>query len=362
MDDIDRSGETAGEDEFPRRSHGITTIVSTFLFLALVAVVMLAPIDFIVRGPGPAVDLLGDADGASVIITDADTYETDGELLVTTAKQTSAGDSENLPTALIHFLAPHHDVLPREVVYPEGQPADEAVEQNRQRMTSSQEIAIVAALRQAGVEVAQMPMVSAVRSSGPSYQQLEVGDYIVSVDEHPVMDTTAVVERIRNKTVGDRVIIGVLRNGEAAQFTIPVAGSTNDGRIPTIGITVDMGYNYKPVVDIEIDPSIGGSSAGLAFALAIYDELTPGALTDGQTVAVTGTVTAEGTVGSIGAINEKIAAASDRSADLLLLPAANCSDIVDGSDGVRLVPVSTLEEAIEALFNSVNGLEGLPSC
>ena len=51
--------------------------------------------------------------------------------------------------------------------------------------------------------------------------------------------------------------------------------------------------------------TVGGPSAGLAFTLAIIDDLTPGDLTGGKRVAVTGTIAADGTVGPVGGVEQK---------------------------------------------------------
>ena len=82
------------------------------------------------------------------------------------------------------------------------------------------------------------------------------------------------------------------------------------------------------------------------FALSIYDTLTPGSLTDGQVVAGTGTITADGKVGQIGGIQQKIAGARQDGAQLFLVPPANCADALGGDNGsMRLVKAPTLAKA-----------------
>ena len=71
---------------------------------------------------------------------------------------------------------------------------------------------------------------------------------------------------------------------------------------------------------MNISDAIGGPSAGLMFALSIYDTLTPGSLTDGGAVAGTGTIDRHGTVGEIGGIQQKIAGARQDGAQLFLVP------------------------------------------
>ena len=58
-----------------------------------------------------------------------------------------------------------------------------------------------------------------------------------------------------------------------------------DEKKPRLGISLGIGYDFPFDVSIQVDPSIGGPSAGLMFSLAVYDTLTPGSLTDGEIIA-----------------------------------------------------------------------------
>ena len=95
---------------------------------------------------------------------------------------------------------------------------------------------------------------------------------------------------------------------------------------------------------------IGGPSAGLIFATAIVDKLTPGDLVGGRVVAGTGTIDATGRVGDIGGIRFKMDAARHDGAQVFLVPAGNCAEAVtDVPDGLQLARVGTLSEGIAAL-------------
>ncbi len=112
---------------------------------------------------------------------------------------------------------------------------------------------------------------------------------------------------------------------------------------------------------IAVDTNdISGPSAGLAMSLAIIDDLTPGDLTGGKKVAVTGTIDSQGNVGPIGALAQKAIAARRSGAQVFIVPA--CQDPADRvcaadlatarkrvGDDVEFAPVSTLDEALEAL-------------
>jgi PDZ domain-containing protein len=95
---------------------------------------------------------------------------------------------------------------------------------------------------------------------------------------------------------------------------------------------------------------VGGPSAGLMWALGLYDLLTPGDLTRGKVIAGTGTIDTQGNVGPIGGIQDKVVAAERAGAQVFLVPRANMADLRGVATGsMRLVPVSTFEQALEVL-------------
>ncbi|SDM20116.1 PDZ domain-containing protein [Allokutzneria albata] len=121
----------------------------------------------------------------------------------------------------------------------------------------------------------------------------------------------------------------------------------------------------KPSSPIKVDidlKNIGGPSAGLVFALTIVDKLTPGDLLRGKAVAGTGEIKPDGTVGGIGGIRMKMIAAKEVGATAFLSPAENCKEARQTvPDGLRLVKVSTLTEAVDALTALGEGRD-TPSC
>jgi PDZ domain-containing protein len=97
---------------------------------------------------------------------------------------------------------------------------------------------------------------------------------------------------------------------------------------------------------------VGGPSAGLMWALGLYDLLTPGDLTGGKIVAGTGTIDIDGRVGPIGEIRDKVVAAERSGASLFLVPRSNLKELrgVDHGD-MRIVAVDTFDEALNAVRN-----------
>ncbi|MEE1752272.1 YlbL family protein [Streptomyces sp. SP18CS02] len=120
-------------------------------------------------------------------------------------------------------------------------------------------------------------------------------------------------------------------------------------------------------VDVTLDlPDIGGPSAGLFFALGIVDKIegdgAGGDLTGGRNIAGTGTISADGKVGEVGGVSLKTQAARRDGASVFLVPKGECSDARAAlPDGLRLVPVTTLKDAVSSLRALEQGTK-VPSC
>ncbi len=327
-----------------------TAIVAAVLFVVSAGLLALSPTPYVAWTPGATYDVLGSNGGSPVIdVQGIETFPTTGELRLTTVSQTRADSNLSLIEALAAYVMPQRDVLPRWAVYGAGRTPQQVQEEEKQLMDGSQASAVVAALRAAGHPVRELPMVQSVRLSGPANGKLEPGDFVVSIDNVAVTTVEEVQTRVRDKGVGQKLVVGILRDGQVMSTTIDTVGSNNDGKVATLGVTWTTGFSYAGKVGYGVDPNIGGGSGGLVFAVAIYDKITPGDLLVGRKVAGTGTITSTGEVGAIGGIQEKIAGAEAKGASVFLVPAPNCADTVGVSTSVTLVKVRTLSGAIAAL-------------
>nr|WP_202445725.1 S16 family serine protease [Streptomyces sp. SID4941] len=136
-------------------------------------------------------------------------------------------------------------------------------------------------------------------------------------------------------------------------------------------VAVEAALNYldkKPgSVDVTLHlADVGGPSAGLFFALGIIDKLagdgSGGDLTGGRTVAGTGTIEADGTVGAVGGVSLKTQAARRDGATVFLVPKAECGQAkAEQPEGLRLIPVTTLKNAVSSLRALDRGGK-VPSC
>ncbi|HEU4947129.1 MAG TPA: PDZ domain-containing protein [Kribbella sp.] len=337
-----------------------TLVTSIIVLVAALGLVTVFPVPFVSFSPGPVRDTLGASKNKPVIeITGHETYPTDGRLDLTTVSVTSPDRQLTLPQAMRNWLDPHHDLFPRDIIYPPDQSADEVEEQNTAEMTGSQDSAVAAALQEAGLPV--HPKVASVAKGSPAAGKLKPGDVIYEVDGVAVTKVPQVGELVRKNKVGDQVEFRIRRGGKEQTVTLKAAATPGDPTRPMVGITIGVDSAVKVTVNLGQD--IGGPSAGTAFALAIYDKLTPGPLLAGKHVAGTGTIDAVGQVGAIGGIQQKIAGAKEAGATVFLVPGPNCSAALHADvDGIRLVKITTLHEAIAALTALAKGSGDVPAC
>lgn len=345
-----------------------TIVVSGVLLAGLVLVAALLPVPYVVFRPGPLTDVLGEGDEGPIITVDgARTYPTTGSLDLTTVGVTPAGADMDLVTAMRAWVDPDLAVVPRELVYPGNPTTEEARDRNAAVFTSSQELASVAALRHLGYDLpveADQVLVREVLDGAASEGVLEAGDQVLEVAGEQVGTPSDVVDGIGAVEPGDSVSMTVLRDGRTLELEVPTSESEVNPGEPAIGVIVGQAWDLPVDISIDVPGAIGGSSAGLVFAIGIVDTLTPDGLLGGTAVAGTGEISPDGTVGPISGVQQKIAAARDADAELFLAPAANCSAIQAAQPGdLLVVPVDTLDTAVDVLTDVVAGdTAALPTC
>lgn len=339
-------------------------ISSSVLFVIFAAMFVLIPAPYVTWRPGTPVDVLSESEGRPVIaVTGVETHDTSGQLLMTLVSTSQVDANVSLPEAMMAYFADGADAMPRDLIYPPGKSDDEITQEAVASMDTSRNNAIVAALRASGIPVTERPMVSSVIVNGPSGDLLKPGDLILQVNGTATDTTTAVMEAIAEVRVGSVVTVKVLREGREHQVNITTIASSQDPARAIAGISVATGYEYAPKVTYGVSDDIVGPSAGLVFALGIYDKVTAGNLIGDTVVAGTGEIDPSGQVRAIGGIREKMTGAQEAGAKIFLLPQDNCEAVGNFETTMRLVPVSTLRDAIAALQYIQEGNEAeVPTC
>lgn len=339
---------------------GLAAVPLLAVMWILAAVV---PLPYVTYYPGPTLDVLGDREsGEPIVRVDGHrTYEPGGHLSLTTIYVDPPERRVGLIRLMGAWLDPDAAVYPRSAVYAPDVTDEQDHEMSAILMVSSQDAAVAAALTELGYDLPAVVQVYNVEEGMPAAGKVQFGDQIVSVDGTKIDDPEQVSTLVRAKPAGTDMEWVLRRGGK--DVTVTLAAEESDGAA-RVGITPGPGYQFP--FDVNVDPGggIGGPSAGLVFALAIYDNLTPGDLTGGQKVAGTGEITSSGVVRPIGGAQQKVAAARDQGNDLFLVPSANCDSLrgIDPGD-MEVVSVATLHDAIDALKTWTDDPDAdLPSC
>jgi len=341
-----------------RRS--LTLAIAGLATAAALAVAVLLPVPYVILGPGPTLNTLGDYSGQPVVkVTGHQTYPTTGNLnMVTVSYQGGPGTDMNIFQALRAWLDPSQAVVPETELFPSGQTAQQTQAEDTEEMTGSQQLATAAALTTLHIPYQTLVTVVSTVSGYPASKVLKAGDVIEAVDGKPVTGQTSLSSMITAHPAGSTLTLTVLRAGKT--LTIPVASKASNGT-PVVGVTVQQQYKFPFQVSISVG-NIGGPSAGMMFALGIIDKITPDNLAGGKFIAGTGEITAAGQVEPIGGIQQKMVGARSAGATIFLTPAGNCSDTVGAVPaGLRLVKVSTLTQAMSDL-EAIKAGKPVPSC
>ena len=193
-------------------------------------------------------------------------------------------------------------------------------------------------------------------------KQLQPGDTLISFEGKAIPTLAELAPLMEGYEPGDIVTISVIPHMATEPEDRKVQliespdepGRTIIGFIPADTRTVVLPFE----VSIDTD-RIGGPSAGLAFTLALLDEMTPGDLFGGVKVAATGTMNEDETVGAIGALPQKAVAVKAAGAKLFIVPKSQSPEELAAAravlgSAVKLVTVANLEEAL-ALLESLGG-------
>ena len=337
-------------------------LIAVPFLVALWLAALLLPVPYVTYSPGLTVDVLAEDKGTEIVqVSGHKTYRDDGELRMTTVYVTQPKAHVNLLEAMKAWIDPEEAVYPYDAVYGEDETAEQSETESAIQMVSSQDAATAVALNELGYDVKPIVEVLNVEKGLPADGKLKVRDVILKVNGQKITNSQQVVDAVDKGEAGASVTFLVRRDGKPV--TVVVKPRIVDGDL-RVGVTSGPGFIFPFQVSVDIPEDIGGPSAGLMFSLAIYDTLTPGSLTGGEIVAGTGTIEANGKVGPIGGIQQKVVAARQSGAELFLVPADNCADAMGApNEGMRLVKATTMHDARQSIATWVKDPDAtLPTC
>jgi PDZ domain-containing protein len=323
----------------PRHPLGIATLVVVFGAFVAAAWIRLP---YYAIGPGPARNVL-----PNIMFTGPPRYDpaAPSELEMTTVRYYQVTPLQ----ALAVWIEPDWTLVSQDILYPTG---DVALENERSlsQMDQSKIDATSVVLRRLTGYPKHHGEGALVESTVPNCSadgRLFPGDVITAIDGRTVHDTRDVQRILGDVPAGKPLsfTLDVDGNVERATFTREACGPKEHKLL--------VGFVSLDAFPFPISISsgdIGGPSAGLMWALGMYELMTPGDLLAGRSVAGTGTIDLKGRVGPIGGIRDKVVAAEHAGAQVFLAPARNMPELVGVDTGdMQVISVATFGDALRAL-------------
>ncbi len=291
-------------------------------------------------GPGPARDV-----EPLIHVTGHQEFPSEGKLIMTTV----SFHEVSAVGIVVAWIDPNQAVVSREVLYPPGETAAQEVQRALSQMDQSKIDATSVVLRRLADypdEHGDGALIEFVYPDCPAEGELFAGDVVHEIDGVAIHSQDDAAKALDDTPVNDPITFEVFAGGETHIVTVTRAQCAGSDR-PLVGVNLIDQFPF----DVDISSGdVGGPSAGLMWALGLYDLLTPGDLTDGRTIAGTGTIDMRGNVGPIGGIIDKVVGAERAGAEIFLVPADNMAELegVDTGD-MRLISVAKFQEALDAL-------------
>ncbi|MEK3935207.1 SepM family pheromone-processing serine protease [Sporosarcina sp. FSL W7-1349] len=330
--------------------------------LAILAAVLLYPMDTYISKPGGAYEL---SPFVKVQGGDEDDIGTFSLMTISVSKATPA-------TYLYAKFSDYQKLLPSYKVRRHGEDDKEYTTRQKKLMSDSQFNAIHVAYQKTGFPLKvdfDGVFVMMVLPGGAADGKLEVGDKIHAVDGVPLKETGQFASLIADKGEGDDVHLTIEREKEEKLIALSMKEiPDNDGRVGLgIQFQEDRTLTTDPKVDFHT-ADIGGPSAGLMFTLEIINQLLDEDLTKGYNIAGTGEMLEDGTVGRIGGADFKVVAADRKGVEIFFAPDDDLPDEVrEANPGImtnyeeavkmaekigtkmKIVPVKTVDDALAYL-------------
>jgi PDZ domain-containing protein len=273
-------------------------------------------------------------------------YESSGSLLATTVRFKQVTPLE----AFLVWVDPSRSLIESRLLFPGD--LDERKEEARaiSQMDQSKIDAAYVVLRELTdypEEHGEGALIEGVFPGCPAEGKLFAGDLVSVVEGRSIDSRAEASEAIDGAGPDERLSFRVSAAGESHTVGVMRAACVPDDPTRYVGISLVDAFPFEIVIS---SGTIGGPSAGLMWAVGLYDLMTPGDLTVGRTIAGTGTIDLEGRVGPIDGIRDKVRAAMNAGAAVFLTPRGNMPDLEGFDPGeLEIVPIANFDDVLRAL-------------
>ncbi len=246
-----------------------------------------------------------------------------------------------------------------DIVKPEdngGITQDEEIGLGKVLLKAGNKYAVKVAYEKAGLEVkvaSKDAVVGFVYKDTKS--DFEIGDIIKSANGVKIGSSEELSNLMATYKIGDKVTYEVISGTKKLTRTATLIDYEGKPKIGILSIDV-IKYETNPKCEFDFKNNESGSSGGLINALTIYNKLIKEDITKGLTIAGTGAIYEDGSVGEIGGVKYKILGAAKSKAEIFLVPyGENYDEAVKVKRKYKLdidiIPVKTFDEAVTALEN-----------
>ncbi len=307
------------------------------------------PVPYIVEAPGGIMDIEEKID----IDSNVDTKGSYNLAYVTEYQGT-------VFTALLSFIIPDWDLEKVETT-DVNENKEATYLRDHLMLEEANQTAILYAYQKAGKEVKIKKEKMYVTYLDPSIDwQLKVGDELLKADGIPLKSKDDLTSIIQTKEVGDMILLTVKRDGKEEDVQAKIR--QEDGE-KVLGVIISFlrEVETKPEITLNFNKSESGPSAGFMTALTIYQALIDADLTNGLKIVGTGTIDANGNIGSIGGVRYKLMGAEKAKADLFFVPEGDNYQEAkklkeERNYKMKLVKVKTFDDVLQYLKKQ-NGIK-----
>jgi len=208
---------------------GWTIVWSMVIVLVFGLVGTFVRVPYVALGPGPTHDTLAETeDGPLIAISGSKTYETSGELRLTTV---AVQDGVTLLGALGLWASGSYALAPRELYFPPGETDEEVKQKNAQQFVDSQDAAVSAALaylKESGAAVGKRIRYTVVVQEvtrEEAARVLDPGDELVEVNGRKVSTPQDVLDALKGTKPNEKITV-TFREADAE------AGEKAGGEVP----------------------------------------------------------------------------------------------------------------------------------
>lgn len=215
------------------------------------------------------------------------------------------------------------------------------------------EIAAAIAMEKAGVGKGIIPdgvRIVAIVKGSPADGMLQAGDIVGALNGAPIQTVEAMIAYMEKSVKpGEPVEVALTRGAGRMNVKVPTKSSEQEPERAVFGISVETAVKLDTPRNVSFNEYIahvGGPSHGAMLTLAFIDQLTEGGVTGGLSVAGTGTIEYDGSIGMVGGIPQKAYAVSRTEADVFFVPMEGEEAAKAAAPGLHVVGVGHIDDVL----------------